>query len=76
MTAGEIIRAKRKECGLTLEEVGNKIGYQKSGISKIEKDDRMPRREALTKLSHLLNFTECEYLQLLLAYAPFDGVPK
>ncbi len=37
MTTGEKIKARRLELGMTTEELGNKIGVQRSAISKYEK---------------------------------------
>lgn len=38
MTTGERIRSRRKELGLTQEELGQRIGLKKAAISKFEKD--------------------------------------
>ena len=40
MTQGERLRAIRKELNLTLEKFGDKLGVQRSAISKIELGDR------------------------------------
>lgn len=37
MTIGEKIKARRKELGMTTEELGQKIGVQRSAITKYEK---------------------------------------
>lgn len=39
MTQGERVREVRKALGLTLEKFGEKLGIQKSAISKIERGD-------------------------------------
>ena len=39
MTQGERVREVRKTLGLTLEKFGEKLGIQKSAISKIERGD-------------------------------------
>ena len=39
MTQGERVREIRKSLGLTLEKFGEKLGIQKSAISKIERGD-------------------------------------
>lgn len=36
MTQGERVRAVRKECGLTLEKFGERIGIKKNSVSQIE----------------------------------------
>jgi transcriptional regulator with XRE-family HTH domain len=38
MTIGEKIKARRKELGMTTEELGRLIGVQRSAITKYEKD--------------------------------------
>ena len=38
MTIGEKIRKRRQELGMTTEELGQKIGVQRSAITKYEKD--------------------------------------
>lgn len=40
MTQGERLRAIRKELNLTLEKFGDKLGVQRSAVSKIELGDR------------------------------------
>ena len=39
MTQGERVKELRKSLGLTLEKFGNKLGVQKSAVSKIEKGE-------------------------------------
>ena len=39
MTQNERVKEVRKSLGLTLEKFGNKLGVQKSAISKIEKGE-------------------------------------
>lgn len=38
MTLGEKIRARRKELGMTMEDLGRAVGVQRSAINKYEKD--------------------------------------
>ena len=40
MTQGERVKEIRKALGLTLEKFGEKVGVQRSAISKIERDER------------------------------------
>lgn len=40
MTQGERIRSVRKELNLTLEKFGEKLGVQRSAVSKIERGER------------------------------------
>ena len=38
MTTGEKIKARRLELGMTMDDLGNAIGVQRSAINKYEKD--------------------------------------
>lgn len=40
MTQGERVKEIRKTLGLTLEKFGDRVGVQRSAISKIERDER------------------------------------
>lgn len=51
----EMIDVLRKEHGLTLEELGLKMGKSKSAMSRWIKGDRSPMVEDLEKLAHILN---------------------
>jgi phage repressor protein C with HTH and peptisase S24 domain/DNA-binding XRE family transcriptional regulator len=58
MSLGEIIRNKREELGLTLDEVGSRIGFSKPYLSTIEtgKVNNPPSDELLQKLETVLGF--------------------
>ena len=58
MSLGEIIRNKREELGLTLDEVGSRIGFSKPYLSTIEtgKVNNPPSDELLQKLEKVLGF--------------------
>jgi len=58
MSLGQIIRQKREELGLTLDEVSNRTGYSKPYLSTIEtgRVKNPPADELLVKLEKLLNF--------------------
>ena len=58
MSLGEIIRNKREELGLTLDEVGSRIGFSKPYLSTIEtgKVNNPPSDELLQKLERVLGF--------------------
>jgi repressor LexA len=58
MSLGEIIRNKREELGLTLEEVGSRIGFSKPYLSTIEtgKVHNPPSDDLLQKLERVLGF--------------------
>jgi repressor LexA len=58
MSLGEIIRKKREELGLTLDEVGSRIGFSKPYLSTIEtgRVTNPPSDELLQKLEKVLGF--------------------
>lgn len=58
MSLGSLIRKKREELALTLDEVSSKIGYSKPYLSTIENDKikNPPSDELLTKLEKILEF--------------------
>ncbi len=58
MSLGEIIRNKRKEIGLTLDEVSGKVGFSKPYLSTIENSmvKNPPSDELLQKLEQVLGF--------------------
>lgn len=57
MGMGERISLRRKELGYTMEELGNKVGVQKSAVNKWEKGfvDTLKR----TTIKELANVLEC-----------------
>ena len=62
MTVGERIRTRREELGLTLEDLGKKIGVQRSAVLKYEKDQIDLRLSTIRKLHTALDLS---YLELL-----------
>lgn len=58
MSLGQIIRNKREELGLTLDEVSGKVGFSKPYLSTIEtgKVNNPPSDELLKKLEKVLGF--------------------
>jgi len=58
MSLGEIIRNKREKLGLTLDEVGSRVGFSKPYLSTIEtgKVNNPPSDELLRKLERVLGF--------------------
>jgi repressor LexA len=58
MSLGEIIRSKREELGLTLDEVGSRIGFSKPYLSTIEtgRVNNPPSDDLLRKLEAVLGF--------------------
>jgi phage repressor protein C with HTH and peptisase S24 domain len=73
MSLGKIIRNKRKELGLTLDEVSDRVGFSKPYLSTIETDqvNNPPSDELLRKLEKVLRFEA----GLLLYIAHIDRLP-
>ena len=73
MSLGQIIREKREQLNLTLDEVSNRIGFSKPYLSTIEtgKVKNPPGDELLTRLEKILEFEP----GLLLHIAHIEGLP-
>ena len=73
MSLGQIIRKKREQLHLTLDEVSNRIGFSKPYLSTIEtgKVKNPPSDELLIKLEKILEFDS----GLLLHIAHIEGLP-
>jgi repressor LexA len=73
MSLGQIIRKKREQLNLTLDEVSNRIGFSKPYLSTIEtgKIKNPPGDELLTRLEKVLEFEP----GLLLHIAHLEGLP-
>jgi len=73
MSLGQIIRKKREQLNLTLDEVSNRIGFSKPYLSTIEtgKVKNPPSDELLTRLEKILEFEP----GLLLHIAHIEGLP-
>lgn len=61
MEMGERIREARMAKGMTMEELGEKLGVSHATVSRWESNDRKPRLEHLFRLSLLLD-VEVNYL--------------
>ena len=74
MSLGQIIRKKREQLNLTLDEVSNRVGFSKPYLSTIETDKvkNPPSDELLTKLEKTLEFES----GLLLRIAHIEGLPS
>jgi repressor LexA len=74
MSLGHIIRQKREELNLTLDEVSNRVGFSKPYLSTIEtgKVKNPPSDELLTKLERVLRFDT----GLLLHIAHLERMPS
>ncbi len=73
MSLGQIIRNKREQMSLTLDEVSRRVGFSKPYLSTIEtnKVKNPPSDELLTKLEKILEFDT----GLLLHIAHIEGLP-
>ena len=74
MSLGQIIRKKREQLNLTLDEVSSRVGFSKPYLSTIETDKvkNPPSDELLTKLEKVLEFES----GLLLRIAHIERVPS
>jgi phage repressor protein C with HTH and peptisase S24 domain len=74
MSLGQIIRQKREQLNLTLDEVSNRVGFSKPYLSTIEtgKVKNPPSDELLAKLEKMLEFEP----GLLLHIAHIEGLPS
>lgn len=74
MSLGQIIRDKREELSLTLDEVSDRIGFSKPYLSTIEtgKVNNPPSDQLLRKLEKVLKFRS----GLLLHIAHMEGMPS
>ena len=60
---GELIRKRRKELGLTLEQVGNAVGVSKSTVKKWEDGNiGQMKRDKIAKLASVLNINPLDLL--------------
>ena len=73
MSLGQIIREKREQLNLTLDEVSNRVDFSKPYLSTIEtgKVKNPPSDELLTRLEKVLKFKS----GLLLHIAHVEGLP-
>ncbi len=74
MSLGQIIRQKREQLNLTLDEVSNRVGFSKPYLSTIEtgKVKNPPGDELLARLEKILEFES----GLLLHIAHIEGLPS
>ena len=64
-TIGEIIRERRESKGMLLKEVATALDVDLSLLSRIERGDKRPTRNHISKLSQILQIDERE---LVVAY--------
>ena len=61
---GQRIRARRKELGLTIEELANKVGIDRTYITKIERHGFLPSRKVIDNIVKNLSDKPDKYLHL------------
>jgi len=69
---GLILRARRKEKGLTLKQFSELSGLHTSHIGRIERGERFPTGRTLKKLAEPLGFSELELCKLA-GFIPRDA---
>ena len=57
MTVGERIRERRKELGLTQEELGKRMGYKKATVCRVELEDNNITTDRVVKFAKALDTT-------------------
>ena len=72
---GQLIRTRRKELGLTIEELARKVGIDRTYLTKIEKHDWLPSPEVLTHIIISLKDKPKKYVDLYESYK-FGGVMR
>jgi len=60
---GQILRARRKERGLTLTQLSSLSGLHTSYIARLERGERFPSGRTLRKLAKPLGFSELDLLK-------------
>jgi excisionase family DNA binding protein len=74
LSFGRLIKLKRKERGLTQEELASILKIDRTLLSKIETDDKKPSPALLRKISIVLNYNF--YEDFLTKFLERDGVPR
>ncbi|WP_286909681.1 helix-turn-helix domain-containing protein [Clostridium sp. UBA1652] len=62
LTLGNVIRKRRKELGLTIKELAQKVDLSEQAISQYELDKRVPDEFTLVKISRALNIASIKLL--------------
>ncbi|MCZ2101470.1 MAG: helix-turn-helix domain-containing protein [Chitinophagales bacterium] len=61
-TVGQIVRAKRESLGLLLRQVASYLDIDQAILSKIERNERRPSRDNITKLAEILKLDKEDLL--------------
>ncbi|GAI19913.1 unnamed protein product, partial [marine sediment metagenome] len=69
---GVILRARRKDKGLTLTQLSSLSGLHHSHIARLERGERFPTERTLKKLAEPLGFSELELCKLA-GFIPRDA---
>jgi len=62
MTVGRLIKLKRKKVGLTAEKLADRIGVDRTYISKIENHGLVPSKKILLKITSVLKDNPTNYM--------------
>lgn len=62
MTIGQKIRKRRMELGMTMDDLGNAIGVQRSAINKYEKDRIDLKAKQIQQIAKALNMSPVDLL--------------
>lgn len=74
MKIGQKLRELREQKGMLLREVAANLEIDTAMISKIERDEKSLKREHLTRLSKLFNYSEKDLMTLWLSDKLLDIV--
>lgn len=69
---GERVKALRKNCHLTQQQLGNIVGLHGSNISRVEQDTVIPTGDVVAKMSEYFHVS-CDYI---LRGMSVDGTPQ
>lgn len=61
-TVGQIIRARRESLGLLLRHVAAQLDIDQAILSKLERNERKPTKEHISKLTEILKFDKDELM--------------
>ena len=75
-TIGERIRQLRKEQGLLIREVAAKLSMDTALLSRIERGERIPKKDQVLKLAKLFKADKDEFLILYLSDKVVSEVKK
>jgi transcriptional regulator with XRE-family HTH domain len=67
MTFGKLLEHLRNQCGLTCTELGRRSCYDRTYITRLELDEREPKRFTILQIAKALECTPDEEEQLLAA---------